>query len=419
MNKIDLDKIIEKIKKLVTTPDYDMIDKGVALARELNEPAVFEALLKNCRYDNNHTISFGNPQGGSAVLKQPLIGNKMFPWIREPGTKNTNPYLEYALLNLIGYAHEGSQIDESIQKNNMTELFIWGTSFSQFPMGVLELVKLRDIHFSSESENKTILFIPGEIEKLSLLESLSWSCNIDELPSSIKKLNNLKNLDLSDNNIETLPDFVCQMDNLENLWLYNNKLKSLPQNISEMVNLEDNDGLTIHTNPFMTELLTNEGANAVDRLPGFIGQKTDFEYIMGQTLYNWMDEHYGKNDGFYFIDVPAEPIDVYDGDSVIYDALADAVQHTTTPNYILRAISMFFREKENLGKTLLDNPNCPLGVLYDVIKGDNDELKEAAAKSPAVKKLKPAGFGRYANPDTGVVIAKMQDGKLTAVEKAE
>ena len=152
-------------------------------------------------------------------MKQPLIGNKMFPWIREPGTKNTNPYLEFALLNLIGYAHEGSQLDESIQKNNMTELFIWGTSFSQFPVGILELVKLRDIHFSSKSENKTILFIPGEIEKLFLLESLSWSCNIDELPSSIKKLNNLKNLDLSDNNIETLPDFVCQMDNLENSYI--------------------------------------------------------------------------------------------------------------------------------------------------------------------------------------------------------
>jgi hypothetical protein len=81
---------------------------------------------------------------------------------------------------------------------------------------------------------------------------------------------------------------------------------------------------------------------------------------------------------------------------------------------------MFFREKENLGKTLLDNPNCPLGVLYDVIKGDNDELKEAALQNPKlIKRLKPAGFGRYADPDTGEIIAKMQDGKLVAVEKAE
>ena len=430
MNKLDLDTKIEEIKELVTTPDYDMIDKGVALARELNEPAAFEALLKDCRYDSNHTINVENSQL-SADLEQPMIGNEMFPWIRESGTKNTNPYLEYALLNLIGYAHEDSQIDESIKKKNLTELFIWGTSFSQFPMGILELVKLKKINFLSggnglekftlgmlESENKYILSIPGEIEKLSQLESLSWSCNIDELPSSIIKLNNLKDLDLSDNNFETLPDFVCQMDNLESLWLCNNKLKSLPQNISEMVNLKDNNGLNIHANPFMIELLTNEGANAVDR-PGFIGQKMDFEFIMGQTLYNWMDEHYGDNDGFYFIDVPMEPVDHYDGDAVIYGPLAATSQNADTPNYILRAISMFFREKENLGKTLLDNPNCPLGVLYDVIKGGNDELKEVAAKSPAVKKLKPAGFGRYADPETGEIVAKMQDGKLVAVEKAE
>ena len=178
MSKPDLDIKIEEIKQLVTTPDYDTIDKGVALARELNEPAVFEALLKDCRYEIGHFVKIDE----SSSRHQPLIGNKMFPWIREPGTKNTNPYLEFALLNLIGYAHEGSQLDESIQKNNMTKLFIWGTSFSQFPLGILELGNLRELHFSSESENKTILPIPDEIGKLSQLESLSWSCNIHDLP---------------------------------------------------------------------------------------------------------------------------------------------------------------------------------------------------------------------------------------------
>lgn len=102
--------------------------------------------------------------------------------------------------------------------------------------------------------------------------------------------------------------------------------------------------------------------------------------------------------------------------AVVYGPLAATSQNADTPNYILRAISMFFREKEDLGKTILDNSNCPLGVLYDVMKGDNDELKEAAAKSPAVKKLKPAGFGRYAYLETGEVIAKMQDGKLVGIK---
>ena len=168
-------------------------------------------------------------------------------------------------------------------------------------------------------------------------------------------------------------------------------------------------------NPFMDELLINIVANGLENLDGFIGEKTDFKQIMGQTLYYWMNNNYGKNNEYYFIDIPYEPIDDYDGDTVVYGPLAATSKNADTPNYILRAISMFFREKEDLGKTLLDNPNCPLGVLYDVIRGDNDKLKEAAAKSPAFKKLKPAGFGRYADPDTGEVIAKMQDGKLVPV----
>jgi len=45
---------------------------------------------------------------------------------------------------------------------------------------------------------------------------------------------------------------------------------------------------------------------------------------------------------------------------------------------------------------------------------NNDKLKKILEE-----KLKPAGFGRYADPDTGEVIAKMQDGKLVPVEKAE
>jgi hypothetical protein len=410
MNKLDLDTKIEEIKELVTTPDYDTIDKGVALARELNEPAVFEAMLKDCRYDMDNRVQVGKNAWGPITGIKPLIKNQIL-------YVNTAQefFADYAFLNLIGYAPDDIEIDKSIQKKNITELFLSDINYSQFPMGILELKELKFLDIYIKRGNSYTLPIPNEIDKLSKLERLSWDCNIIEIPNSIKKLNNLKDLDLSDNNFETLPDFVCQMDNLESLGLCNNKLKSLPENISGMVNLKDNGGLSSNNNPFMTELLTNEGANAVDRLPGFIGQKMDFEFIMGQTLYNWMDEHYGDNDGFYFIDVPEEPIDDYDGDAVVYGPLAATSQNADTPNYILRAISMFFREKENLGKTLLDNPNCPLGVLYDVIKGDNDELKEAAAKSPAVKKLKPAGFGRYADPDTGEVIAKMQDGKLAAV----
>jgi len=413
MITLDLNTKLEKIKKLIFTSNYDMIDKGITLAREVNEPIIFDILLKNCRYDEQNYVDLKDEFNTRAI--QPLIRNKLFT-----GTLNTQPYLDYALLNLIGYC-SGKDIDKTIQKKYITRIFLPLISFSKFPMGLLELKELKEFYISSKSENNA-LPIPHGIDKLSKLEILQWSCNIKEIPKTIVNLKNLEKLLLYDNQIECLPEYIFQMNNLQIFCIENNNIKSLPLSISNLNNLMDNDpqnsgecGLTIHMNPFMDELLINIVANGLENLDGFIGEKTDFKQIMGQTLYYWMNNNYGKNNEYYFIDIPYEPIDDYDGDTVIYGPLAATSKNADTPNYILRAISMFFREKEDLGKTLLDNPNCPLGVLYDVIRGDNDKLKEVAAKSPAFKKLKPAGFGRYADPDTGEVIAKMQDGKLVAI----
>ena len=52
------------------------------------------------------------------------------------------------------------------------------------------------------------------------------------------------------------------------------------------------------------------------------------------------------------------------------------------------------------------------GVVYF---GSKDNYLYAVQDPCLVEWLKPAGFGRYADPDTDEVIAKMQDGKLVAV----
>jgi len=94
MSKPDLDIKIEEIKQLVTTPDYGMIDKGVALARELNEPAVFEHMLEGCSINIESDYNF------------PFIPNELFQ-----GDDHNQHFLNYALLNLIGYAPENADID--------------------------------------------------------------------------------------------------------------------------------------------------------------------------------------------------------------------------------------------------------------------------------------------------------------------
>ena len=45
MTKTELKQNITKIKKFLKQRDYDAIDTGIELARGLDEPAIFEALL--------------------------------------------------------------------------------------------------------------------------------------------------------------------------------------------------------------------------------------------------------------------------------------------------------------------------------------------------------------------------------------
>ena len=45
---------IEKIKELLTEPDYDKIQKGIKLSVSFEEPRIFEILLDGCTI--SHTI---------------------------------------------------------------------------------------------------------------------------------------------------------------------------------------------------------------------------------------------------------------------------------------------------------------------------------------------------------------------------
>ena len=53
MNEKELKENIEKIKQLLTLPDYDKIDVGIELAVSLEEPKIFETLLDGCASINS------------------------------------------------------------------------------------------------------------------------------------------------------------------------------------------------------------------------------------------------------------------------------------------------------------------------------------------------------------------------------
>ena len=82
MEKAELKKSISKIKKFIKQRDFDLIDAGIELIRSLDIPTVFEELLKDCYISKDGK----------------LIRNKLFS-----GSKPAQPFLDHALLNLIGY----------------------------------------------------------------------------------------------------------------------------------------------------------------------------------------------------------------------------------------------------------------------------------------------------------------------------
>mgnify|MGYP006202543249 CR=1 FL=1 len=88
MNKTELKQAVTKIKKFLKQRDYEAINTGIELARGLNDPAVFEALLEGC-----------------AIGETGLVRSKTFS-----GSGPAQPYLDYALWNLIGYAPEGTKV---------------------------------------------------------------------------------------------------------------------------------------------------------------------------------------------------------------------------------------------------------------------------------------------------------------------
>ena len=363
MSKPDLDIKIEEIKQLVTTPDYGMIDKGVALARELNEPAVFEHMLEGCSINIESDYNF------------PLIPGELFQ-----GDDHNQHFLNYALLNLIGYAPENADIDHSITKDALTLLQVT-TKVEKFPIGICSLINVVKINF--------------------------YNCSLKNIPPEIGNLKKLEDLNLAGNNIGILPDEIGELACLKKLLLDGNKLKTLPKTIQQLTNLDDNGGLWIWD---MDDLKVPEN------IQEFVHRKIMADYIFQLELIRWacnktilvrkfntelkLDEYRYNNFSFYSPeDLQGESNEEYVSDW--YKLLVDIAKH----------------------------PDCPIEFLAKFIEpfkpSDNDEYLElsfsdlvidTAYQNPNLMKwLKPAGFGRYGDPDTGAVIAKMQDGKLVAV----
>ena len=121
-------KTISKIKKLLTERDLDKIDLGIELLISLNRAEVYETLLFDCKIippEKSKKTKMVYRVGHLSVSE--LHRNKMFS-----GSGPAQPFLDYALLNLIANAPKGAKVDESIDKENINSLDIDMFDFNTF-----------------------------------------------------------------------------------------------------------------------------------------------------------------------------------------------------------------------------------------------------------------------------------------------
>lgn len=145
--------------------------------------------------------------------------------------------------------HLQSLVKKSIddaRSSNKRELYLDGALFTgleEIPSEVFELTDLKNLSVSGGFVEKTrIKNIPPAIAKLQCLETLTLNNNqIQELPKELFELKNLRQLSLGKNEITHLPKEIGNLKGLRKLDLSQNQLRALPAEIAELNNLETLD----------------------------------------------------------------------------------------------------------------------------------------------------------------------------------
>ena len=86
---------------------------------------------------------------------------------------------------------------------------------------------------------------------------------LNTLPESLRKLTQLEQLSLANNNLTVLPDWLCELSHLQVLILDNNRLLSIPKSLGELTKLR----------------ILSIDNNKLDKLPDSIGQLFHLQFL--------------------------------------------------------------------------------------------------------------------------------------------
>lgn len=237
--------VISKIKRLLKIRDLDQIDLGVELLRSIGDVKTYEILLHGCFIKEEKDEYDGK-------LYPLLTRNNFFS-----GTGPAQPFLDYALLNLIVDVPAQAKVDQSISKAGLKHLdivifnldFGYETNFDRFvSLGNLTnlvqlnvyLGRLRKWGDRGSATGKTVdfnqVFKGSKIEKLQVsgfAGPFSWLLELNRLKSlsldidsfnpysfdeTFPELNNLIELEIFPG--ASTVSFMEKLKNLERLKIY-------------------------------------------------------------------------------------------------------------------------------------------------------------------------------------------------------
>ena len=254
-------KTFTKIKKLLTTRDYDKINIGLELVSSLEEPLLYQEFLDGVQYEIKTYLQSWGSKSSKEVGE--LIPNNIFK-----GTGPAQPYLDYAMLRLINDAPNDFAVEirkgirilsvdtigDYSEFTNLEKLTVNASVYEPVPTlkNVSVFNKLSHLEISSGPKNDQNLKALSSLIKLNTL-ILNNVPSLETL-NGIEKCSQLNSIEINDCNALINIDALTGCKQLESILLTDAKnlmhldgLKGLKRlksiNIDGVESLESLDGL--------------------------------------------------------------------------------------------------------------------------------------------------------------------------------
>lgn len=237
---------LRNILHTFSSGDYDQIDSLIQKIISSDDREIWSALLEGTVISSDGYFYAGE--------KMTVSGNRQ-------------PSVDYALLELIGYAPDDLPVNDSIRKTSVKKLRIpyhetqhtvyW--CMKKFPIGIYRLQHLKYLELTQgafpsipsgisalreleyfEVITNSLTCLPEDLAGCSMLTDILVSKNrLKQLPPGMDQLTELKRLDLHYNQIAEWPSALNNLAKLEWLNLADNHLRSkLPEEIIGMRSLK-------------------------------------------------------------------------------------------------------------------------------------------------------------------------------------